>query len=83
MSSLTFCHPAILQFLIVAVFFVIDRKELKLAQTAKINQLFQFLNQICIYSYVFYRLTRTLMRKNTEPWRHDESINQLINQSFT
>ena len=34
MSSLTFCHPAILQFLqVAAVLFVIDCKELKLAQT--------------------------------------------------
>ena len=33
-SSLTFCHPVILQFLIVAIFFVTDCKELKLAQTA-------------------------------------------------
>ena len=32
MSSLTFCHPVILQFLIAAIFFVTDRKELKLAQ---------------------------------------------------
>ena len=40
MSSLTFCHPAILQFLIAAIFFVTDSKELKLAETAKTNQLF-------------------------------------------
>ena len=31
MSSLTFCHSAILQFLIAAIFFVTDGKELKLA----------------------------------------------------
>ena len=29
-SSLTFCHPVILQFLIAAIFFVNDCKELKL-----------------------------------------------------
>ena len=40
MSSLTLCHPAIFQFLIAAIFFVTDGKELKLAQTAEINQLF-------------------------------------------
>ena len=34
MSSWTFFHPAILQFLIAAAFFVTDCKELKLAQTA-------------------------------------------------
>ena len=34
MSSLTFCHPAILQYLIAAIFFVTDCKELILAQTA-------------------------------------------------
>jgi len=34
MSSLTFCHPVFLQFLIAAIFFVTDCKELKLAQTA-------------------------------------------------
>ena len=39
MSSLTFCHSAILQFLIAAIFFVTDGNELKLAQTAEINQL--------------------------------------------
>ena len=35
-----FCHPVILQFLIAASFFVTDCKELKLSQTAWINQLF-------------------------------------------
>ena len=40
MSSLTLCHPAIFQFLIAAIFFVTDGKELKLTQTAEINQLF-------------------------------------------
>ena len=34
MSSLTFCHPVILQFLMAAIFFVTYCKELKLAQTA-------------------------------------------------
>ena len=37
MSSLTFCHPVILQLLIAAIFFVTDRKELKIAQAAEIN----------------------------------------------
>ena len=39
MSLLTFCLPVILQFLIAAITFVTDCKELKLAQAAKINQL--------------------------------------------
>ena len=34
MSSLRFCHAVIFQFLIAAIFFVTDCKELKLAQTA-------------------------------------------------
>ena len=34
MSSLVFCHPVILQFLMAAIFFVTYCKELKLAQTA-------------------------------------------------
>ena len=34
------CHPVILQFLITAIFFVTDCKELKLAQIAEINELF-------------------------------------------
>ena len=32
LRSLTFCHPVIFQFLIAAVFFVTDCKELKRAQ---------------------------------------------------
>ena len=42
LSSLAFCLPAISQCLIAPVFSVIDCKELKLSQTAQINQLFQF-----------------------------------------
>ena len=37
--------------------------ELKLAQTARINQLLQLLNLICVYGDVFYGLTRMLMTK--------------------
>ena len=33
------------------------------AQIAHINQLFQFLNLICVYGYVFYGLTCMLMFK--------------------
>ena len=41
MGSFTFCHPAILQFLIAAISFLIECKEVQLAQTVAINQLFQ------------------------------------------
>ena len=34
MRSLSFCHPIIMQFLIAAIFYVTDCKELKIAQTA-------------------------------------------------
>ena len=44
-----FCYRAISQILIAAVSFVIDCKELKLPQTAQINQLLQLLNLICVY----------------------------------
>ena len=44
MSSLMFCHPVILQFLIAAIFFVSDCKDLKLAQTLlhKLTSSFNF-----------------------------------------
>ena len=35
--------------------FVINCKELQIAQTVEINQLFQLLNPVCIYGDVFYR----------------------------
>ena len=63
-SSLTFCHPAIFAVFDCCYFFVINCKELKLAQTAQINQLFQFLKFICIYDHVFYVLPRMLMSKH-------------------
>ena len=43
---------------------VIDCKELKIAQTAQNNQLFQLLKLICTYDNVFYGYTRMLMRNN-------------------
>ena len=78
MSSLTFFHPAISQFLIAfisAIFFVIKCKELKLAQTAQINQLLQFLNFICIYDHVFYVLPRMLMSTDVN---NDDTMNPPI-----
>ena len=46
MSSLTFCHPVILQFLFASIFFVTDCKELELSQSALTDQFFNFLNLI-------------------------------------
>ena len=47
------------------------------AQTAQINnsQLFQFLNLICVYGYVFYGLTCMLMSKNVN---NDVAMNPII-----
>ena len=59
-----FCHPAILQIFIAASSFVLNHKELEIAQTVQINQLFQLLNLICVYGDVFYGLTRMLVKKN-------------------
>ena len=58
-----FCHPAILQIFIAASSFVLNHKELEIAQTVQINQLFQLLNLICVYGDVFYGLTRMLVKK--------------------
>ena len=58
-----FCHPAILQIFIAASAFVLNHKELEIAQTVQINQLFQLLNLICVYGDVFYGLTRMLVKK--------------------
>ena len=44
------------QFWIAAISFVIDCKELKLAQTAQIDQLFQLLTLMFIYGEVCYRV---------------------------
>ena len=43
-----FCHPAISQISMAAIFFVIAGKELKIAQ---INQLYHLLNETCAYDY--------------------------------
>ena len=59
-----FCHRAILQIFIAASSFVLNHKELEIAQTVQINQLFQLLNLICVYGDVFYGLTRMLVKKN-------------------
>lgn len=52
------------QCLIVASSILMDCKELKLAQTAQINELFQLLKLLCVHSDVFHGLTRTVMSKN-------------------
>ena len=69
MSSLTFCHSAILQFLIAAIFFVTDGKELKLAQTAEINQLpFYFDFEVGPSQRDLNDKSRNL-HKTGKPWR--------------
>ena len=50
-GSLTFCHPAILQFLMADISFDIVCKELKIVQIAQVNQLFPLLNLVCIYGH--------------------------------
>ena len=47
-----------------AIYYVTACKELKITQTAQINQLFQFLNLICAYGDTFYELTHMLMSIN-------------------
>ena len=42
----------------------IARKELKIAQIAPLNQLFQLLHLVRIYGHGFCELSRMLMRKN-------------------
>ena len=54
--------------------FNIAFKELKIAQIAQVNQLFQFLDLVHIYSHGFYELSRMLMRKNVN---NDVSKNSL------
>ena len=44
--------------------FNIACKELKIAQIARLNQLFQLLHLVCIYDHGFYELSSMLMRKN-------------------
>ena len=69
MSLLTFCLPVIFQFLIAAIIFVTDCKELKLAQAAKINQL---------ASIWYIRLHLPWVnayanKQKCKQWRHGES----------
>ena len=63
-SHYCFFHPVISQFLIAAISFVTDCKELKIAQTCQNSQLFQLLHLICTYDDAFYGLTGVLMNKN-------------------
>ena len=54
------------QFLIAAISFVTDCKELKIVQTCQNSQLFQLLHVICTYDDAFYGLTGVLMNKNLQ-----------------
>ena len=64
MISLVFLQPSNSQFLVAAISFVIDCKELKIAQTCQNSQLFQPLHLICTYDDPFNGLTGVLMNKN-------------------
>ena len=64
MAHKLFCHTAILQFLMADISFNIACKELKIAQIAQFNQLFQVLHLVHIHNHGFYELSRMLMRKN-------------------
>ena len=44
--------------------FNIACKELKIAQIARLNQLFQLLHLVCIYDHGSYELSSMLIRKN-------------------
>ena len=55
---------AISQFLMAVISFNIACKELKMAQIAQFNQLFQLLYLVHIYGHGFYELSCMLMRKN-------------------
>ena len=55
--------------------FNIDCIELKIAQIAQLNQLFQRLHLVYIYGHGFYELSRMLMSKNVN---NDVSIDSPI-----
>ena len=59
-----FCHPAISQLLMAYISFNAACKELKIAQIAQLNQLFQPLHLAYIYGHSFYSVSRMLLSKN-------------------
>ena len=63
-------------------YFLCSLQRAEAAQTAQINQLFQFLNLICVYGYVFYGLTCMLMSKNVDNDPQDESDYTCMSLSF-
>ena len=70
------------QFLIAAISFVTDCKELKIVQTCQNSQLFQLLHLICTYDDAFYGLTGVLMNKNlNNDVNKDSSIRALMSQT--
>ena len=64
MNSLTFLPPSNFAVFDCLYFLCYCSRELKIAQTVQINQLFQLLNLTCTYSGVFCGLTCMLMSKN-------------------
>ena len=63
-GSLTFLLPSNLAVLMANISFNVACKELKIAQIAQLNQVFQLLHSVHIYGQGFYELSRMLMRKN-------------------
>ena len=58
MTRKLFCHQAISQFLMADISFSIAWKELKIAQIAQGNVLFQLLNLVATNGHGFYELSR-------------------------
>ena len=58
MTPKLFCHQAISQFLMADISFSIAWKELKIAQNAQGNVLFQLLNLVATNGHGFYELSR-------------------------
>ena len=56
MANEFFCNTAISQFLMADISFNIACKELKIAQIFQLNQLFQGLHFVHVYSHGFYEL---------------------------
>ena len=59
--------------------FDIAGKEMKIAQIAQVNQLFQLLNLVCIYGHSSYEFSCMLMKKDiNNNMRKDSPIDNLF-----
>ena len=68
MAHQLFSHIAISQFLMADISFNIACIELKTAQIAQFNQIFQLLHLVHLYGHGFYELSRLLMRKDEDDY---------------